>query len=278
MRRGIGTTAIAAHRPATYVRSLRSHHSFPSGRLLSSIPLESAPQAGWHTVSGVVLSWLNHCPELMKIIISFICSEVVLLHYCIVLYGIAWYCIVLHFIVLHFIVLHCIALYCIALYCIVLYCIVLYWNIVVLKWWSDSIIIIIIIIINISIITIIIIIIAHDNCNTVEPDLIATEMLVFPSKSSRNKNDSNSTNEKTTPTYGINGIISIANSNNSDHFSLLVLQPLDRRYQIRFHSIISIILFIMMIIYYYYDLFYRRRQVLPDFLWKLELDVCERQL
>ena len=62
----------------------------------------------------------------MKIIISFICSEAVLLHYCIVLYGIAWYCIVLHFIVLHFIVLHCIALYCIALYCIVLYFIALY--------------------------------------------------------------------------------------------------------------------------------------------------------
>ena len=32
------------------------------------------------------------------------------------------------------------------------------------------------------------------------------------------------------------GIISIANSNNSDRFLLLFLRPLDRRYQIRFYS------------------------------------------
>ena len=34
---------------------------------------------------------------------------------------------------------------------------------------------------------------------TVEPNLIATEILVFPSKSSRNKNDSDPINGKTTP-------------------------------------------------------------------------------
>ena len=47
--------------------------------------------------------------------------------------------------------------------------------------------------------------------STVKPDLIATEMLAFPSNSSRNKHDSDLT-------IGILGIISIANSNNSDHF------------------------------------------------------------
>ena len=34
--------------------------------------------------------------------------------------------------------------------------------------------------------------------NTVEPDLIATEMLALPSKSSRNKNNSDLMNGKTT--------------------------------------------------------------------------------
>ena len=35
--------------------------------------------------------------------------------------------------------------------------------------------------------------------STVEPGLIATEMLAFPSKSSRNKNDSDPLDGKTTP-------------------------------------------------------------------------------
>ena len=70
---------------------------------------------------------------------------------------------------------------------------------------------------------------------TVELDLIATEMLAFPSKSSAYKNDSDHINEKTTPIYFIIGIISIANS--SDHFLSLVSQSLDCCYQIRFHSI-----------------------------------------
>ena len=38
-----------------------------------------------------------------------------------------------------------------------------------------------------------------EKVSTVEPDLIATEMLAFPSKSSRNKNDSDLINGKTTP-------------------------------------------------------------------------------
>ena len=35
--------------------------------------------------------------------------------------------------------------------------------------------------------------------NTIELDLIATEILAFPYKLSRNKNDSDPINEKTTP-------------------------------------------------------------------------------
>ena len=35
--------------------------------------------------------------------------------------------------------------------------------------------------------------------NTVEPDSIATQMLAFPSKPSRNKDDSDAVNGKTTP-------------------------------------------------------------------------------
>ena len=72
------------------------------------------------------------------------------------------------------------------------------------------------------------------NIDTVETDLIATEMLVFSSKSSRNKNDSNPIDGKTTPI--IMGIISIPNSNDSDHFSPQFSQPLRCRYQIRFYS------------------------------------------
>ena len=51
---------------------------------------------------------------------------------------------------------------------------------------------------------------------TVELDLIATQMLTFSSKSSRNQNDSDPTNERTTPIYVIMGIISIMSSNDSD--------------------------------------------------------------
>ena len=54
---------------------------------------------------------------------------------------------------------------------------------------------------------------------TVKLDLIVTEMLAFPSKSSTNKNDSDPLNEKTTPIYAITGIISTANFNHGDHFS-----------------------------------------------------------
>ena len=71
---------------------------------------------------------------------------------------------------------------------------------------------------------------------TVELDLIATEMLAFPSKSSRHTNDSDPIKGKTTPIYVITEIISIANSDDSDHFPLLFLWPLDRCYQIRFYS------------------------------------------
>ena len=46
-------------------------------------------------------------------------------------------------------------------------------------------------------------------------------MLALPLKSSRNKGDSDPINEKTTPIYAIMGIISIASSNDSDHFSPL---------------------------------------------------------
>ena len=48
--------------------------------------------------------------------------------------------------------------------------------------------------------------------STVQPDLIVTEMLAFPSKSSRNKNDSDPINGKTTPIQCIMGKISIVNS------------------------------------------------------------------
>ena len=72
--------------------------------------------------------------------------------------------------------------------------------------------------------------------DTVELDFIATEMLAFPSKLSRNKNNSDPINGKTTPIQGIIGIISIANSNGYDHFSSLFSWPLDRRYQILFYS------------------------------------------
>ena len=40
----------------------------------------------------------------------------------------------------------------------------------------------------------------HNKRNTVEPDLIATEMLAFPSKSSVNKNDSDLIYDKAIPT------------------------------------------------------------------------------
>ena len=46
-------------------------------------------------------------------------------------------------------------------------------------------------------------------------------------------------NGKTTPIFGIMGIVSIANSNDSDHFLSLFLQLLDRPYQIRFYSNIT---------------------------------------
>ena len=59
---------------------------------------------------------------------------------------------------------------------------------------------------------------------TIETDLIATEMLAFPSKSSRNKIDSDPLNEKTTPIFGMMGIISIVNSNAGDQFSSLFLR------------------------------------------------------
>ena len=45
---------------------------------------------------------------------------------------------------------------------------------------------------------------------TVELDLIAKEMLAFFSKPSRTHNDSDPANAKTTPIYGIMGIVSIA--------------------------------------------------------------------
>ena len=67
---------------------------------------------------------------------------------------------------------------------------------------------------------------------TVDPDLIATEMLGFPSKSSRNRHDSDPINEKTTPIMVIMSMISIANFNDSNHFSSLFSPPLDCRYQI----------------------------------------------
>ena len=41
--------------------------------------------------------------------------------------------------------------------------------------------------------------IPRGNSATVELDLIVTEMLAFPSRSPRSKNDSNSINGKTTP-------------------------------------------------------------------------------
>ena len=62
-------------------------------------------------------------------------------------------------------------------------------------------------------------------------------MLAFVSKSSRDKNDSDPINGKTTPVQGIMGVIPIANSNDSDHFSSLFSQLLGRHYQIRFYSI-----------------------------------------
>ena len=71
---------------------------------------------------------------------------------------------------------------------------------------------------------------------TVELDSIATEMLAIPSKSSRNKNYSDPIDGKTTPIYCIMGIISIANSDDSDHFSLLLSRQLGRHYQIRLYS------------------------------------------
>ena len=43
-------------------------------------------------------------------------------------------------------------------------------------------------------------------------------------------------NGKTTPVLGIMGVISIANSNESDDFLLLFLWLLDHRYQIWFYS------------------------------------------
>ena len=52
--------------------------------------------------------------------------------------------------------------------------------------------------------------------------MIATEILAFPSKSSRNKNDGDPVNEKTTPIRGITGVISIANSNDNDHFFMAI--------------------------------------------------------
>ena len=50
-----------------------------------------------------------------------------------------------------------------------------------------------------------------------EPDLIATEMLVLSSNSLGDENDSDPINEKTTPIYSM-GIISIVLANDSDNF------------------------------------------------------------
>lgn len=47
---------------------------------------------------------------------------------------------------------------------------------------------------------------------------MATEMPAFPFKSSRHKNDSDLMNERTTPLYGIMGIVTITNYNDSDDF------------------------------------------------------------
>ena len=68
---------------------------------------------------------------------------------------------------------------------------------------------------------------------TMEPDLIATEMLAFPSKPSRSQNGSEPVNEKTTPILGVMGIISVMNSNDSINLSSLFSLSLDHRYQIR---------------------------------------------
>ena len=43
-------------------------------------------------------------------------------------------------------------------------------------------------------------------------------------------------NEKTTPTLEV--IISVVNFNDSDNSFLLLSQPLDRRHEIQFHSVV----------------------------------------
>ena len=52
--------------------------------------------------------------------------------------------------------------------------------------------------------------------DTVELDLIAMEILVFPSNSPRNENDRDPTDEKTSLVLCMTGVISIAQSNDSD--------------------------------------------------------------
>ena len=85
-------------------------------------------------------------------------------------------------------------------------------------------------------------------CHTVEPDLMATETRFLQNHqeikmiATMIANDGIHINEKTTPIYVLMGIISIADSNDSHHFSLVFSQPLDGLHQIRFHSTKSILL------------------------------------
>ena len=61
-------------------------------------------------------------------------------------------------------------------------------------------------------------------------------MLDFPSNSSINQTNSTPINEKTTPISVMRSVLLIANSNDSDNFSLLFSWLLDHRYQILFYS------------------------------------------
>ena len=77
------------------------------------------------------------------------------------------------------------------------------------------------------------------NKTTVEPDLIVSEMLAFPSNSSRNKNGSDPKNGKTTPIHDIMGItyiVQFSDSNDSNDVLPLFLLWLNHFYKIQFSS------------------------------------------
>ena len=94
---------------------------------------------------------------------------------------------------------------------------------------------------------------------TVEPDLTATEMLAFASNSERNKNDSDSINEKTTPIKVIMSVISIASYNNSSNFSVtifaavrpLLSNPLLQEVSLTFHCGLVTVNIVLVVLFKY---------------------------